>query len=490
MEKKIHPLQDSRGRVHGATYRAAAGTSFSVDTETGTLKNVLLCQAMQPKGMAGDAFIGKGWDDWDGWDETISVRIVTGEDFIESLVSLSAKFPEKGQKARFGHPGMCDEQLGKHVGYITNIRKEGDGAVGDITLSKSAQISPDGNLYEYVLQKAAEDPDAIMMSIVFQPGPLYFFDADGNKVSFEVGNDAHYDAIAAKPEAERVLYETVTDWNYTDFVHDGANTNNLFRNYKGEPLMAATVFDFLDSNPEVFQFMVSNREKTEEFIRKYEAARSKNSSINVLMNKNQKSTQTILEQLQKGFSSIVRSMKSAIEGGDNGAKSIENTTEGGAAISIETDSDKPAVGDQVYLTGTTDVPPAGDHVLTGDLAGTTITTDDAGLITNVVEPAAETATVEAAAQESAADAEATTRQIETLATSVRCMQTVLTQILDMQKANSEDLRSIKSSPFGKQVFPTGNNNVTNQRGAIVEGETEWAKLQREINEKKAAQAKK
>jgi hypothetical protein len=485
MEKKVHPLQDSRGRVHGATYRAAAGTSFSVDTENGTLKNVLLCQAMQPKGIAGQSFISNGY-------ETIAVRIETGIDFIDSLVSLSAKFPEKGQKARFGHPGICDEQLGKHVGYITNIRKEGDGAVGDITLSKSAQISPDGNLYEYVLQKAAEDPDAIMMSIVFQPGPLYFFDAEGNKVTFEIGNDAHFDTIAAKPEAERVLYETVIDWNYTDFVHDGANTNNLFRNFKGEPMMAATVFDFLDSNPEVFQFMVSNREKTEEFIRKYEAARSKNSSFNVLMNKNQKSTQTILEQLQKGFSSIVRSMKSAIEGGDNGAKSIENTTEGGADISIETDSDKPAVGDQVYLSGTTDVPPAGEHVLTGDLAGYTITTDDMGIITTVVEPASEPAApaVEGAAQESAADAEATTRQIETLATSVRSMQTVLTQILNMQKANSEDLRSIKSSPFGKQVFPTGNNNVTNQRGAIVEGETEWAKLQREINEKKAAQAKK
>ncbi len=100
------------------------------------------------------------------------VRVETGIDFIDSLVALSANFPEKGQKARFGHPGMCDEQLGKHVGYITNIRKEGDGAVGDIQLSHSARISPDGNLYQYVLEKAAEDPDAIMMSIVFQPGPL------------------------------------------------------------------------------------------------------------------------------------------------------------------------------------------------------------------------------------------------------------------------------------------------------------------------------
>lgn len=483
MEKKVHPLQDSRGRVHGATYRAASGSGFTVDQETGTLKGVLLCQAMQPKGMAGQCSIYKD-------SESLNVRVETGIDFIESLVALSAGFPEKGQKARFGHPGMCDEQLGKHVGYITNIRKEGDGAVGDIQLSNSARISPDGNLYQYVLEKAAEDPDAIMMSIVFQPGPLYFLDENGNRVNFEMGNDAHFDALAAKPETDRVLYETVIDWNYTDFVHDGANTNNLFRNFKGEPMMAATVFDFLDSNPDVFEFMISNREKTEQFIRKYEAARSKKSSIQVDMNKNQKSTQTILDQLQKGFSSIFRGMKSAIEGGDNGSKSIDNTTEGGADISIETEADVPAVGDQVYLAGTTDVPPAGEHLLTGDLAGYTITTDDAGIITKVMAPEAAADPVPDPAQENTVDAEETTRQIEALATAVRGMQPVLTQILEIQKANAEDLRSIKSSPFGRQVFPAGSNRVTNQRGAAVEGETEWEKVQREINEKKAAKASK
>jgi hypothetical protein len=478
MEKKVHPLQDSRGRVHGATYRAAAGSGFTVDSETGTLKGVLLCQAMQPKGIAGKCSIYKGA-------EQMPVRVETGIDFIESLVALSANFPEKGQKARFGHPGMCDEQLGKHVGYITNIRKEGDGAVGDIQLSHSARISPDGNLYQYVLEKATEDPDAIMMSIVFQPGPLYFLDENGNRVTYEVGNDEHFDLLAAKPEAARILYETVTDWNYTDFVHDGANTNNLFRNFKGEPLMAATVFDFLDSNPDVFEFMISNREKTESFIRKYEAARNKKNSINVDMNKNQKSTQSLLEQLQKGLSSLTRSVKSAIGGGENGAKSIENTTEGGADISIETEADVPAVGDQVYLLGTTDLPPAGEHVLTGDLLGYTIVTDEAGLITEVMAPEVEEAPAPVAA-ESTADAEASTRQIEALATSVRSMQDVLTQILDIQKSNSEDLRSIKSTPFGKQIFPAGSNRVTSQRGAAVEAETEWAKQQRLINEKKAS----
>jgi hypothetical protein len=447
---------------------------------------------MQPKGMAGTALIGKGWDDWEGWDEVISVRIETPIDFIEKLVSLSAGFPEKGQKARFGHPGMCDEQLGKHVGYITNIRQEGDGAVGDITLSKAAQLSPDGNLYEYVLQKAAEDPDAIMMSIVFQPGEMYFYDEAGKKVSFEWGNDAHYDIIAAKPESERVLYETVVDWSYTDFVHDGANTNNLFRNFKGEPLMAATVFDFLDANPDVLDFMVQNREKTEQFLRKYEAIRGKKSSVNNSMNKNQKSTQTLLGQLQKGIADLFRGVKNAE--GDvsvNAAKSIEAITDSGDVISIETEANVPAVGDQVYVAGTTDLPPAGEHVLTGEFEGYTITTDDMGIITTVVapEPAAEEAPVaEAAAQENAVDAEATTRQIEAIAKSMKGMQDLLAQVLELQKGNAADLRSIKSSPFGQRVFPTGGNLVTGSRGASPETETEWARQQRIINEKKAAKA--
>ena len=141
----------------------------------------------------------------------------------------------------------------------------------------------------------------------------------------------------------------------------------------------------------------------------------------------------------------------------------------------------------MYLLGTTDLPPAGEHVLTGELEGYTIVTDEAGIITEVMAPEAEAAPAPVL-EESAVDAEASTRQIEALATSVRSMQDVLTQILDIQKSNSEDLRSIKSTPFGKQVFPGGSNRVTSQRGAAVEAETEWARQQRIINEKKAYRA--
>lgn len=205
------------------------------------------------------------------------------------------------------------------------------------------------------------------------------------------------------------------------------------------------------------------------------------------MNKNQKSTQTLLGQLKKGIADLFNNLKNADgDAAPDPAKSIENTTEGGAAITIETDSDKPAVGDQVYLAGTTDVPPAGDHVLTGDLAGTTITTDDAGIITNVSEPAAEPApAAEAASQENAVDAEETTRQIEALATSVRSMQTLMEQMMEIQKANAEDLRSIKSTPFGKQVFPVGRNVVTGNRGVKPEkAENATERSIREALEKK------
>ena len=75
--------------------------------------------------------------------------------------------------------------------------------------------------------------------------------------------------IANLCEAERVLFETVKAWHYTDFVGEGANTNNLFRSVNGEPMSAALVTDFLDQHPEIFEILTKSPEIMKSFLQNY-----------------------------------------------------------------------------------------------------------------------------------------------------------------------------------------------------------------------------
>ena len=474
MEKKVHPLQYGK---HGhVNTRAIQGNvqPEKIDVEKGILYDVVLCQAMQPRGWAG---ITTEWvwvedpeDDYYGGNyEMMVLRVETPQKFIEDMVALSKNHGDIGHQCRFGHPNDCNPALGAYAGRIKNVRVRGNQAIGDIYLSDASNASPvRPGLKNYIMKLAGEDTGAMMMSIVFSPGDMYFINAEGVEEEY-TGSPKQVDYMASLPEEDRVIYESITALHFTDFVDQGANTLDMFRNSDGNISLAAKLTEFLDSNPAVWEMLRKQPDVVEGFTRRYNNYLASKNSANNSMNKNQKSTQTLLGQLKKGIADLFNNLKNADgDAAPDPAKSIENTTEGGAVITIETDSDKPAVGDQVYLAGTTDVPPAGDHVLTGDLAGTTITTDDAGVITNVLEPAAEPAPAATASQENAVDAEATTRQIEALATSVRSMQTLMEQMMDIQKANSEDLRSIKSSPFGKRVFPVSRNVVTGNRGASAD----------------------
>jgi hypothetical protein len=497
MERKVHPLQYGK---HGhVNTRAIQGNvqPEKIDAEKGILFDVVLCQAMQPRGWAGFTtewvWVEDPEDDYYGghYEETL-IRVETPQKFINDMVELSKQHGEIGHQCRFGHPNDCNPALGAYAGRIKNVRVRGNQAIGDIYLSDASNASPvRPGLKNYIMKLASEDTGAMMMSIVFSPGPLYFINAEGAEEVYE-GTPKQRDYITSLPDAERVIYESITSLHFTDFVDQGANTLDMFRNTSGNISIAAKLTDFLDSNPQVWEMLRNQPDVVEGFTRKYNAYLASKNSVNNQMNKNQKSTQTLLGQLQKGIADLFRGVKNA-EGdvSADAAKSIEATTDSGVAVSIETDADVPAVGDQVYLAGTTDLPPAGEHVLTGEFEGYTITTDDLGIITTVVAPeaAAEEAPVaEAAAQENAVDAEATTRQIEALAKSMKGMQDLLAQVLELQKGNAADLRSIKSSPFGQRVFPTGGNLVTGSRSASPETETEWARQQRIINEKKAAKA--
>jgi hypothetical protein len=86
---------------------------------------------------------------------------------VDSVVELGNRSP-KGVKVRFTHPGLSADGMGTQLGRMKNFRREGDRAVGDVHLSRTAHKTPDGDLAEYVMNMADEDAEAFGMSIVFE----------------------------------------------------------------------------------------------------------------------------------------------------------------------------------------------------------------------------------------------------------------------------------------------------------------------------------
>ncbi len=88
-----------------------------------------------------------------------------------------------GLKSRFTHPGLSSDGMGKFLGRLRTFRVENDKATADLHLSESAFKSPDGNLGDYVLDLAEEDPEAFGMSIVFDLDKLVWVRSTGEEVA-------------------------------------------------------------------------------------------------------------------------------------------------------------------------------------------------------------------------------------------------------------------------------------------------------------------
>ena len=97
--------------------------------------------------------------------EAIGHGLVLDERTLEQLVALGNR-RSKGVKARFTHPGVSADGLGKFLGRLRNFRRLGDKAVADLHLSPLAFRSPQGNLGEYVLDMAEQEADMFGMSVV------------------------------------------------------------------------------------------------------------------------------------------------------------------------------------------------------------------------------------------------------------------------------------------------------------------------------------
>lgn len=74
-----------------------------------------------------------------------------------------------GAKARFTHPGLSSDGLGSYLGRMKAAVIDGDVVRADLHFSDMAHESPDGDLAEYVMGLAEDDPESFGVSIVYMP---------------------------------------------------------------------------------------------------------------------------------------------------------------------------------------------------------------------------------------------------------------------------------------------------------------------------------
>lgn len=313
----------------------AANANMNIDTQNGIIKNVVLCQVGEAKGHG----------------------VHLEHRFLETVVTTGNARYEKnnlskqGLKMRFGHPSMCSDAVGTGVGYARNLKVDGDRAIGDIHLSKTANKSPNlkNKTYEYLLEMAEKDPTGIMLSVCVEGGYYYQYDEDGNEVS---DSDEEFNYSAA------TTYYAPETCTHVDFVDEGAATEGLFSELSLQQNMHALgpqMTAFLDSHPKIDQILKNDPERVISFVEKRYGTKGIMSKLFSLFNKKDS------EMAKEKFD-------------------VKGTSSDGAAITVVTDNSKAAIDDTVTVDETGDPAPDGDHTIDG---GQTITTTG-GVITAIV----------------------------------------------------------------------------------------------------------
>jgi len=205
-------------------------------------------------------------------------------EFISTVVRFGNE-RKQGLKARFGHPNMCSTALGTFLGRHKNFRTEttvrDDGskaltAVADMFLSNEAKETPNGNLYDYVLGLAENEPDMFGTSISFTPGREYRKTAAGENV---------YEPTDSKEPLSAEVYVECSELHACDCVDEPAANDGLFSRFSNETI-AGQITEFMDLNPQVWEAVQTNPSilealsrygnKMDEFMDRYREYREQN----------------------------------------------------------------------------------------------------------------------------------------------------------------------------------------------------------------------
>jgi hypothetical protein len=104
--------------------------------------------------------------------EAVGHRLMFDQTSLAQLQLLASSKP-RGVKSRFTHPDWFHDGLGKYLGRFTNFQilevasvVPAMKLVADLQLSKTSHTSPAGDIGQYVLDLAGEDPSALGVSVV------------------------------------------------------------------------------------------------------------------------------------------------------------------------------------------------------------------------------------------------------------------------------------------------------------------------------------
>ena len=192
---------------------------------------------------------------------------VLDKTFLLQVVDLANARPQ-GIKARFGHPNMCATALGSYLGRFHNYAYNGFSVTADLHLDPSSKSTPNGNLFEYVLNMAESNPDMLGASLVFE------------SADFE-----QLETITDGKKSITKLFR-LKELRATDIVDDPAATNGLF----SADTLPAQASQLLDENPDFAEFIFSKPESVIEFLHTY------------LNNSNMKLSDKIIENFKQIFS--------------------------------------------------------------------------------------------------------------------------------------------------------------------------------------------
>lgn len=172
----------------------------------------------------------------------------------------------KGIKARYTHPSMSGDGLGKYLGRFKNATLEGEVVVADLHFSEAAHRSPEGDLASYIMDLAESDPTAAGNSISFEP------DGDSEKQFRREHRDS--DGRFESPDdrnEQNLTHVRLKRLRASDIVDTPAATEGMFAGSvaaEAEQLMGYAL-GFSDEVPALSQFDDVDPTRVRGFIERY-----------------------------------------------------------------------------------------------------------------------------------------------------------------------------------------------------------------------------
>ncbi len=219
-----------RSNIARGIQTGTKGVDRNVQHEKG--KGAILGYAVITKGKLNDQDVR----DWEMDDISLDKVIELGN---QSKVGL---------KSRFGHPNMSGEALGTFLGRAKNFVKDGDVVRANLFFDETAYKTPNGDLANYVMDLAENDPNAFGSSLVFDCDFEYRVEKDGTKKK---------DPATGKELPALVRFKKLFS---SDVVDDPTATSGMFGKFFNSSVeLSAKATEFLDkllNNPDALESVI------------------------------------------------------------------------------------------------------------------------------------------------------------------------------------------------------------------------------------------